>query len=98
MSHTQRLIDMLTLQELLELKQQVEAEIRRRNSSQPHDHACPARFSPGDQVTFAHETITYFATVIRINPKTVTVAAQSPRTGTWRVSPSFLTHIRSATA
>ena len=49
MSHTQNVIDMLTVQELIELKQQIELEIRRRNrsdaQSRAHAHDCPARFS-----------------------------------------------------
>ncbi len=98
MSHTQRAISLLTYQELLEVKHDIEAELRRRDAdksrSRTADHR--PRFAPGDQVTFVHENATYFATVIRVNTKTITVVAQSPRSGTWRISPTLLTHILSA--
>ena len=91
LSHTQRAIDLLTYSELLEVRDAIDAEIRRRKASQQ-----VATFKAGDQVTFLHESTTYFATVIRVNPKTITVVTQSPRAGTWRISPSFLTQIRQA--
>lgn len=91
MSYTQRAIESLSYSELLEIKDAIDTEIRRRKASQQ-----VATFKAGDQVTFLHESTTYFATVIRVNPKTITVVTQSPRAGTWRISPSFLTQIRQA--
>lgn len=62
-------------------------------------HARPSHsFNLGDQVTFVHKGTTYFATIIRINPKTISVVENSLDRRQWNVSPSLLSPLRSASA
>ena len=93
MSHTQKLLDTLTYEELIELKYQIENEIKKRQPG-PCQEAYSLKI--GDPVAFIHKGVTRFATVIRFNSKTVTVVEQGDFHRTWRVHPSFLRPIRSA--
>lgn len=91
MSYTERALSILSTQELIELKSQIDSEIRRRKSSRQS-----ISFKLGDQVTFSHKGVTLFGCVIRINMKTISVAVDGYDDGSWLVSPGLLSPLKKA--
>ncbi len=85
-------INNLSFEELLDLNQRVVARLKMLESM--HTQMEMLRFSPGQRVSFEHQSDRMLATLIKYNRKTVTVITDDGQR--WNISPQLLSPVKDA--